>query len=230
MKERTERGRKVARKLGSIATTLRRMKMTRRILKLAVVASIYFQGFAAADDALRAQPHVVRASTNRIRIVTPAAIVPAQSTFDPGPPLAPRQPIRPSSTFLPQSGTFSRPEGTFSRPESTFSRPQTTFERPASTFERAGTTFERPRSTFERPRGTFHHPSGAYHQPVTVYIPAPPTIIVEPVIISGPATEAPAETVQVAPEPEAPAPPPEPVIVLDLPPGAKIVKPAPTAQ
>jgi len=201
------------------------MRTTPKIFRLAIAAVICPASFAAAPDAVPSQHGVVRV-TNRVRTVASPVNTPPQPAVAPGPPITPSTPIRPSSTFSPQTGTFSRPDGTFSRPESTFSQPQSTFQRPASTFERPRTAFERPQSTFERPKSTFELPGRTFHRPVATYL-YPPTTIVDPgflTVQNASATE-PVET-QIIQEEAAPTAP-EKVIVLDLPPGARVIKPAP---
>ena len=182
-----------------IHATMLMLIMPPKVFSIAIFSVMCSDAFAATGTEIPTQP-VVRASTNRVVVATPPGTAPAFS--------------RPASSFSPQFGTFSRPEGTFSRPESTFSRPQRIFERPSSTFERpAGGTFEREQGTFQRP---------AYVRL------RPPTIIVEPIVITAPSavTDGATEPQQPAPAAQVPTPAPAKAVVLDLPPGAVIRKPA----
>lgn len=159
---------------------------------------------SAADVTIQpSQPPIVRAATN----------VPHVPPWSVGTP-APRSP----ATITP-GGTFSRPTSTFSSQTGSFSRPSSTFARPAAPYTPLQPLEIQPAGHKEHLRP--HHNRQIITHPHTVIIHQPvvyETQYVEAALLAAPSEVAVVETKVVAP------------VVLDLPPGAFIRRPATPAE
>ena len=132
-----------------------------------------------------------------------------------------RPPVPSQNPEITPGGTFSRPQSTFNPQTGSFSRPSSTFAHPASSYT--------PRPPIQLPPEHPDRPPRP-HRPVTLY---PQTVIIQNPVVYEPyyipvETPIPAEA---APD-TTPAQPATdvPPVVLDLPPGATIRKPATPAQ
>ncbi|MGZ8921373.1 MAG: hypothetical protein ACXW3L_10335 [Limisphaerales bacterium] len=159
---------------------------------------------SAADVSIQpSRPPIVRAATN-----TPH--IPPWSVGTPGP----RQP----ATITP-GGTFSRPSSTFSSQSGTFSRPSSTFAHPGAPYTPLPPIEVQPveHGKHKKP----HHGYQIITHPHTVIVHQP--VVYETQYVEAAPQAAPAETAAV----EANVVPP---VVLDLPPGAVIRRPALPAE
>jgi hypothetical protein len=106
----------------------------------------------------------------------------------------------------------------------TFSRPQTTFQNPVAPTIPVTGTFSRPQSTFSGQTGTFSRPQGTF-SPLETTFSRPPTTFQQALTSPAPVAAPQAAPISGAVTVSQPAVSPK-VIVLDLPPGAVIRKPA----
>ena len=191
--------------------------MTRRTAALfAAVVTAYAGPGAPADH----ERETSREATPIVR--QPRIAVAERVVAQPATPF--QNPVTPQPTT---PGTFSRPQSTFQTPAGSFSRPATTFQNPAAPYVPV------PRPIIQNggiagghrwSEGRQHRPRHYYGYPSVVVVPVevPVPVVVETIPVHSEVAavaEQPAQTQQTEIAP----------VVVDLPPGARIIKPASVA-
>lgn len=183
------------------------------VLALPVALAAFALTARAADLAVAGQlkqPQVHRATTTKKPHVPPWSVS--------------RPPVPSQSPQITPGGTFQRPQSTFSTPAGSFDRPTSTFAHPAAPY-----TPLKPLQPPHRPKDPHHQRPHHRHKiihPHSVFIQTP--VIYEPYYIPMESAPVPQEGVVNAAEP-APVPATEatPPVVIDLPPGTIVRRPAP---